>query len=452
MDEIITREERIFGLATVHQSVKQHFAYLERFTEASWDKAFVEYLPLVERKQNLYDYYRVLKRFIAMLEDGHTNVHFPPSIKDSLDHLPIRLDVVEGEWVVVQRFPTEDVLTEDIPPGSILESIEVESPSEYFAREFYPYLAAGRQQSKRTILELAPMYRRDMKLRMRFRYPDCSSHDRDVTANRSTVQWTEKLSQKYLPAWTRGERLLSTELAPGIHYLSFPSCEPENETRLIGILESWSSKWPNGVILDIRHNGGGSTPEELVRHLISSPTKGYTVLSRWSISYVTACFQWIESADKRMQLLKDFGLCNHFSPEWYLSDGGETVITPAEIHYDGPLAILTGPMTINAAEDLVVLLKQAGRGTVIGDRTFGSTGQPYMFTLPGGGRGLVCTVNCRFADGTVFIGVGCEPDIPVTPTIKGIMEGRDEVLDAALDNLQGISPEIKKGDHGVFRG
>ena len=424
-DDVITREQRIIGLATVHAAVKQHFAYLERLTEASWDKAFEEYLPQVERKQSLYDYYRVLQRFIALLEDRHTNVYFPPSVQKALDRLPIRLVVVEGKWVVTDRVPTEEVLKEDIPPGSVLESIEGTSPDKYFADEFYPCIAAGREQAKRENLAYLATYPKNTKVRVVFRYPDGSSHERVLAANRKTTKWTDDLHAKYTLPWRYGPGFSSSEPEPGILYIAFRSCDSESETKVVEVLESRSPDRPKGVILDLRGNGGGSTPVPCVQHLISKPVRCYDSASRWSISYMDELRQHGES-DAASQWLKERGLPERFSPGWYKVTG-EATIAPADVHYDGPLAILTGPATVSAAEDIVVLLQQAGRGKVIGDRTAGSTGQPFILDLPGGGTGCVNTCNVCYADGREFIGVGCEPDIAVTPTIKGIAGGRDEV-------------------------
>ena len=429
-DDVITREERVLGLATVHAAVKQHFAYLERLTEASWDKAFLEYLPQVEKKQSLYDYYRVLQRFIALLEDGHTSVYFPPAVQSQLDRLPIRLDVVEGKWVVADRVPTQEIIKEDIPPGSVLESIEGMSPDKYFADKFYPYIPAGREQAKRENLSLQATYPKDTRVKVVFRYPDGSSHERVLVANRKTTKWTDDLHAKYTLPWRYGPGFSSSEPEPGILYIAFRSCDSESETKLVELLESRSSNWPKGVILDLRANPGGLTPVPCVQHLISKPVRWCDAASRWSMSYMDAQVQH-GGSDAASEWLKERGLPERFSPGWYKVTGEDT-IAPADIHYDGPLAILTGPATASAAEDLVVLLQQAGRGKIIGDRTFGSTGQPFYFDLPGGGNGRVCTVKVRYADGREFIDVGCEPDIIVTPTIKGITEGRDEVLDAAL--------------------
>jgi len=48
----------------------------------------------------------------------------------------------------------------------------------------------------------------------------------------------------------------------------------------------------------------------------------------------------------------------------------------------------------------------------------------------------ICTANCCYPDGRDFVGIGVQPDIPVEPTINGIAEGHDEVLQAALDYIR----------------
>ena len=61
--EILTKEDRIFGLVKIYSTVKQHFAYFERLPNLDWDKTFKEYLPLVEKEQSLLEYYRTLQTF-----------------------------------------------------------------------------------------------------------------------------------------------------------------------------------------------------------------------------------------------------------------------------------------------------------------------------------------------------------------------------------------------------
>lgn len=76
------------------------------------------------------------------------------------------------------------------------------------------------------------------------------------------------------------------------------------------------------------------------------------------------------------------------------------------------------------------------RGTLIGEPTGGSTGQPLMFKLPGGGSGYVCSKRDTYPDGKEFVGVGIQPQVLVHPTVRDVRAGKDTVLEAALNYLR----------------
>jgi C-terminal processing protease CtpA/Prc len=98
--------------------------------------------------------------------------------------------------------------------------------------------------------------------------------------------------------------------------------------------------------------------------------------------------------------------------------------------------LLVGPGTFSAAEDFASSFDILSAGTIIGEPTGGSTGQPLMFPLPGGGSGRVCTLQERYADGREFVGVGIQPKIVVTPTVADFRMERDVVLEAAIEYLR----------------
>jgi len=104
--------------------------------------------------------------------------------------------------------------------------------------------------------------------------------------------------------------------------------------------------------------------------------------------------------------------------------------------YSKPVVVLTGAATYSAAEDFTATFKNMKRGTVIGEPTGGSTGQPVFFALPGGGIGAVCSKRDYFSDGTEFVGIGIQPDVVAHPTIKSIAAGKDDVLEVAVKYLQ----------------
>ncbi len=84
---------------------------------------------------------------------------------------------------------------------------------------------------------------------------------------------------------------------------------------------------------------------------------------------------------------------------------------------------------------MVVAFAQAHRGILVGEATAGSSGQPLMFKLPGGGMARICTKHDSFADGREFVGIGVMPDVPVHITRSDIAAGRDRVLESTLNWL-----------------
>jgi C-terminal processing protease CtpA/Prc len=101
-----------------------------------------------------------------------------------------------------------------------------------------------------------------------------------------------------------------------------------------------------------------------------------------------------------------------------------------------PTVILTGHSTASAAEDFLIYADGQKHMTKIGQRTFGSTGQPFLFDMPGGGSARVCTKKDTYPDGREFVGYGIKPDIEVVPGLQDYIKGNDPALTWALDYLK----------------
>ena len=100
-----------------------------------------------------------------------------------------------------------------------------------------------------------------------------------------------------------------------------------------------------------------------------------------------------------------------------------------------PLAILTATGTASAAEDFLIYADALEHATRIGQSTYGSTGQPLPLELPGGGKARICAKRDTWPDGTDFVGVGVEPDLPVPLTVEDLLAGRDRTLEVAVEHL-----------------
>ncbi|WP_201723575.1 MULTISPECIES: S41 family peptidase [Spirosoma] len=115
--------------------------------------------------------------------------------------------------------------------------------------------------------------------------------------------------------------------------------------------------------------------------------------------------------------------------------------------YIKPVVVLTSGQTFSAAEDFAVVFDAMKRGTIIGEPTGGSTGQPLSFALPGGVMARVCTKRDMYPDGTEWNAKGIQPQVLVKSTVADWKAGRDTVLEAAIVHL-GVSGTAVKGKKG----
>lgn len=440
-EETLSKQERIFGLVTIYRGAKQHFAWFEQVPTLDWDKAFMEYLPLVEKDQGLYDYYRLLQSFVSLLEDGHTDIRLPSQVQKELDALPLRLDLVEQQWVVIQRYPVQEILDEDIPVGTVVLSIEGKSPFEYFQEELFPYLSGGDAHQKQNSVNRR-LFLLNTSLSMEMRYPDGSFHNRVLKANLRTVKWSDDLRQTFHSDSEVSSPYESRLLPNGLLYVRYSRCEDRYEKELSTLVMSMSDNWPHAIIIDLRGNPGGNTPLKLLGHLISTPITTGIRKTRCSISELDSQLKTIIERDglspavteALKKAIEAGDLPKGYSPGWITSEG---TIDPNPIRYDGPLYLLVDSGTASAAEDFVVILQGCGRATIVGTPTLGSTGNSIRFSLPGGGSVRVCVSQAKFANGEDFIPMGVQPDILLNRTIKGIIDSRDEILESALDFVKG---------------
>jgi len=71
--------------------------------------------------------------------------------------------------------------------------------------------------------------------------------------------------------------------------------------------------------------------------------------------------------------------------------------------------------------------------TIIGSTTAGADGNVSAIQLPGGLQTMISGIGIFYPNGEETQRVGIVPDIEIKPTIKGIKEGRDELMEKAIE-------------------
>ena len=399
----LSQADKVAGLSELWAQAKFGFANFWHVPQLNWDRTYRDFIPQVLNTTSTLAYYQVLQRFYAQLQDGHSNVYFPKQIYDKMARLPLHTRLIDGHMLVLgSRDPGADL--QGLKPGDEILTINGMPAVAWAEKTAGPFASASSPQDRDTrVFEFAPfigMIGSTYTLQ-------ALTLNGEKTEHRFTLA-EDKPSQK-LP--------FSFRMLPGnIAYVALNEFEDE-----INAME-WDKHWPeiskaDGVILDIRENGGGSS--SIGGHVLA------TLIDKPAPASLSRSTRWIATYRAWGDL------------ETPLRFPLNTVEPDKTKHFGGKVILLTSPRTFSAGEDLAVAFKQARRGLIVGEPTGGSTGQPLSFPLPGGGSARICTKHDSFADGTDFVGVGVQPDVPVHLNRRDVIMDQDSVLQAAVDSLNG---------------
>lgn len=102
-------------------------------------------------------------------------------------------------------------------------------------------------------------------------------------------------------------------------------------------------------------------------------------------------------------------------------------------YFKGIIVLLVNYKTGSHAEFTTMGWHVAPKAFVIGSQTAGADGDVTSFTIPGGYKITFSGLGVYYPDGGETQRVGVRIDEIVKPTIKGIREGRDEILERAVE-------------------
>ena len=110
-------------------------------------------------------------------------------------------------------------------------------------------------------------------------------------------------------------------------------------------------------------------------------------------------------------------------------------VQPKEPRLKAKVAFLTDGRAISYAETWMGIIEHYKLAAIVGSATAGTNGNINPFTVPGNYRVSWTGMKVLKHDGKQHHGIGIQPTVPVTRTIKGVAAGRDEVLERATDEV-----------------
>ena len=423
----LSTEDKLFGLSTLWQEVNYNFAFFDQVPDLNWDKEYQLAMKEVIASETNVEYYKILQQLTAKLQDGHTQVYFPENIEQLHSTIKLKVKEQDGLYYVVNH--GED-MARAISIGSIVTEINGLPIQDYINQEIAPFTAASTSHGKQMLVEDYLFFGlKDETITL--------AVQKNETAQKKTISLTRNYNRygnwKLDIPSSKTNFEFSTDNT--ISVVSIYSFEREDvitafERHIPAINQS------NGLIIDLRQNIGGKEVVgiNLAKYLVQ---EDYLVDLAWKSKHHVASHKaWGNSGlqlagFENVEEFSEFGNLN----AWIEFPADTLLLDPKLEKITVPVKILIGPRTASSAENFLAYLENQENITTIGSPTFGSTGQPIYFSLPGNGYARVCVKRNFLPNGKDIVGTGILPEIEIKNSVRNEINGIDKIYLQAINDF-----------------
>ncbi len=377
---------RLLGLFRLWNAIEYYFPHLDLLGE-EWDELLTTYIPLMLEGKDKSSFELALSAMAAQLHDGHAALLNPESLLEEFGMYAIPVDLIQAEGkLVVQQAYGED---NPLQPGDVVLALDG-VPMEQLIEQRKNYLSVPNDE--KIISSIAPFL-----LRSRDSYMQLTvlRDGEEKTLTIEGVIGAFNLSKQ--------EEAVCKILEGNIGLVN-PSAPQEKN------IESELKQLRNtkGLVIDFRQYPQQDW-SKLLPYLVKEKSQvlkvGFPVQSCPGTMY-----------------LEEYSL------------GGENQENVC--FYDQPVVLLMNERTVSASELAVMVLRKGEKVTVLGSNSLGANGNIAYLPLPNGNALSFTTIGVYTPEMGQTQRVGLAPDIEVHPTIEGIKQGRDELMEAAIAYIQ----------------
>ena len=386
-DQFPDEELRLLALFRYWNIINYFFPY-KNIVDQNWDSTLVEFIPKIVNANSRNSYHLTFLELSTRLNDSHAatySVEINSNII-GLSYLPISLKYVENETVVTGVYSQNN----EIKVGDIIKSIN--GNNIYTLRDSLRTYTRGSNDAR------INHYINERIVRGTYGNVEFSlknnigSTNVTLSRNLGSSQYYS-LARKNTPIWHEIDK---NNYNYG--YVDMGRLEVNQIESMFN--ELWET---DAIILDIR-----SYPNETMWSMVEYFFDSAINIANFTIpdiNYPGTLF-------------------------WHHEYVGQNNSTP---NYDKPIFILFNESTQSQAEYTVMAFEQHSKAVKIGSQTSGADGNVSKIYLPGGIYTYFTGLGAFYPDYSRTQRVGIVPDIEVYPTIQGIREGRDELLEAVLN-------------------
>lgn len=376
---------RLLSLYRYWNIIQYYFPYRYAIGE-DWKNVLAEFIPKFINANDETKYTLVCLEIATRINDSHARVSnkitqnfwgtkFPPLEINFIENNAVVKNYLDDELGKNTGLKIGDIIL-DVDGKNILKILEEKSK----------YLPASNESGK--LSKLSNYLLRTNNDQINIKY---LSNGITKTTSLKTYKYDEiNYTQKQPPMFT----MLNNNIA----YLHMADVKKDKLSDIFNEIKN-----TKGLVIDLRTYPSKFVIFEIGNFLLSKPEQ----FVKFSTTTLT-------------------------SPGDYIIKEGAPIGTNNKNYYLGKIAILVNETSISSSEYHTMALRKAPHAKVFGSQTAGADGNVSYITLPGELQTTFTGIGIYNPDESETQRIGIIPDIEVKPTIEGIKNSRDEVLEKAM--------------------
>ena len=385
---------RLLALFRFWNIIQYWFPYRDVMDE-DWDSVLAEFIPIVLGPMDGDEYRLAMIRLTGRVHDTHANLwgelHLRPPV--GTDEVPVLLRFVEGKPVVFGYSHEQLGPATGLQVGDEIHRVDG-VPVETLIDSLGPYYPASNQAAR--LRDLARYLTRGSG-------PAAIGGEGGAGAFEYSVSRAPMLSLNLSSAYRHDLPGPTFQmLSDSVAYLKLSSVVAASAADYIR-----QAQGAEVLVIDIRNYPSEFMVFALGGHLVTGP-ETFARFTRADPANPGA-FIWTESVAH----------------------------IPSEPRFTGKVVILVDEVSQSQAEYTTMAFRVAPEAIVVGSTTAGADGNVSRIPLPGDVESMISGIGVFYPNRTPTQRIGIVPDLVVLPTVAGIREGRDEVLEAGVSHALG---------------
>lgn len=373
-------------------NVVQYFSPNKHLMDKNWEEVLEEYIPTFINSSNELEYELAILKLIREINDTHAAIGLGGqkiNAQRGNYYPPFEVRFIEDELVVTDYYDPELKKESGLEIGDIITHIR-DRAIDSIVDSLVAYYPASNDAARMRDISLDILRSKEKNLSIRYQ-----------SVNKNT-QKTLKLYVKDsldIVRWDVSDGKPSHRfIDDNIGFITLRSLEKKDIEIVKKLFKS-----AKGIIIDIRNYPNTFVPYTLGPYFVSA-TRPFVKMTAANIDN-----------PGEISFVKELEVPKSIDP------------------YQGKLIVLVNEYSQSQSEFTAMAFRVGDHTTIVGSTTAGADGDVSKINLPGGISTRITGMGIYYPDGTETQRVGIVPDVEVRPTIKGIKNRRDEVLEKAIE-------------------